>query len=129
MDAVLPKEGCAPLLAVQYGGGMLTTSHCLQDLGDSSKNLMVVMWDDKGAESEEDRKVGTKQNKKRQSEEKSDNRMVVSGRESRPARSGGLHNCTNPTLRFQFLPLISELALPTHVVGHDQIYCPETASF
>lgn len=55
--------------------------------------------------------------------------MVVSGRESRPAVSGGLHNCTNPTLRFQFLPLISELVLPTHVVGRDQIYCPETAPF
>lgn len=55
--------------------------------------------------------------------------MVVSGRESRPALSGGLHNCTNPTLGLQFLPLISELVLPTHVVRHDQIYCPETASF
>lgn len=101
----------------------------LQDLGDSSENLIVVMWDDKDAESEEDRKVGTKQNKKRQSEEKSDNRAVVGRKENRPALSGGLHNCTNPTLRFQFLPLISELVLPTHVVGHDQIYCPETALF
>lgn len=53
--------------------------------------------------------------------------MGVSGRESWPALSCVLHNCTNPSLRFQFLPLISELVLPTHMVRCDQIYCPETA--
>lgn len=66
---------------------------------------------------------------RKDSKKRSDNRMGVSGRESWPALSCGLHNCTNPSLRFQFLPLISELVLPTHMVRCDQIYCPETAPF
>lgn len=49
-----------------HGPSTFITSHCLQDLGECSKNLIMVMWDDKDAECEEDRKLGTKQNKKRQ---------------------------------------------------------------
>lgn len=43
-----------------HGPNTFITSHCPQDLGDSSKNLIMVMWDDKDAECEEDRKLETK---------------------------------------------------------------------
>lgn len=46
--------------------GTFITSHCPQDLGDSSKNPVLVIWDDKDAESKEDRKTGKKYKRKRQ---------------------------------------------------------------
>lgn len=98
----------------------------LQDLGDSSKSLILVTRNDKEADAEEDRKLGNKQKKKRQQEKKLCSRMVArrrnlirSGRADQHF-SGSLPNYINHTQRFQFPSYISEFILATHVVGRDQ---------
>lgn len=60
----------------RHGLSTFITSHCPQDLGDSSKNPVLVISDDKDAESKEDRKTGKKYKRKRQKVRRKDRREI-----------------------------------------------------